>query len=142
MVQLLGTIFAPTYADLTMGYFEVKFYNLCNEKWGEIMKYMNYIYENWKRYLDDCQILTDTTLVNPKDLLELLNSINTKIQFTMEISKESIPFLDILIKRDDESIWMDLYHKPTDTRRCVEFSSRHPNHCKRNIPFSLARRIH
>ena len=75
MVQLLGTIFAPTYADLTMGYFEVKFYNLCNEKWGEIVK--NFIYENWKRYLDDCQIPNDTTLVNPKDLLELLNSINT-----------------------------------------------------------------
>ena len=37
---------------------------------------------------------------------------------------------------------MDLYHKPTDTRKCVEFDSCHPNHCKRNIPFSLARRIH
>ena len=36
---------------------------------------------------------------------------------------------------------MDLYHKPTDTRRCVPFSSNHPSHCKRNIPFSLARRI-
>ena len=36
---------------------------------------------------------------------------------------------------------MDLYHKPTDTRRYVPFSSNHPNHCKRNIPFTLARRI-
>ena len=52
-----------------------------------------------------------------------------------------IPFLDILIKRNNDEVWMDIYHKPTDTRRCVPFSSNHPNHCKRNIPFSLARRI-
>ena len=113
---------------------------MSEEKWGEIVK--NYIYNNWKRYLDDCQIPTDTSLINPNDLLDLLNSINEKIQFTMELSKENVPFLDILIKRNENLIWMDLYHKPTDTRRCVEFSSCHPNHCKRNIPFSLARRVH
>ena len=36
---------------------------------------------------------------------------------------------------------MDNYHKPTDTRRCLPFSSNHPSHCRRNIPFSLARRV-
>ena len=60
----------------------------------------------------------------------------------MEYSKDQIPFLDILIKRNENSIWMvDLYHKPTDIQRCLPFTSSHPNHCKRNIPFCLARRI-
>ena len=59
----------------------------------------------------------------------------------MEYSKNQIPLLDILIKRNKNSIWMDLYHKPTDTQRCLPFTSSHPNHCKRNIPFCLARRI-
>ena len=59
----------------------------------------------------------------------------------MEYSKDQIPFLDILIKRNENGIWMDLYHKPTDTQRCLPFTSSHPNHCKRNIPFCLARRI-
>ena len=36
---------------------------------------------------------------------------------------------------------MDLYHKPTDTQRCLPFTSSHPNHCKWNIPFCLAQRI-
>ena len=36
---------------------------------------------------------------------------------------------------------MDIYHKPTDTQRCLPFTKSHPNHCKRNIPFYLARRI-
>ena len=136
----MGTIFAPTYADLTVGYLEVEFYKKVGEKWGDEIR--SYVLQNWKRYLDDCEMPIKSTQLDPKDLLDILNSINNKIQFTMELNTNEIPFLDILIKRDDEKIWMDLFHKPTDTRRCVEFSSCHPSHCKRNIPFSLARRIH
>ena len=36
---------------------------------------------------------------------------------------------------------MDICFKPTDTRRCLPFSSSHPNYCKKTIPFTLARRI-
>ena len=36
---------------------------------------------------------------------------------------------------------MCIYFKPRDTRLCLLFSSSHPNHCKKNIPFTLARRI-
>ena len=36
---------------------------------------------------------------------------------------------------------MDIYYKPTDTHRCLPFSSNHPKHCKKNILFTLARRI-
>ena len=59
----------------------------------------------------------------------------------MEYSKDAIPFLDILIKRNNDKIWMDIYYKPTDTHRCLPFSSNHPKHCKKNIPFTLAHRI-
>ena len=30
------------------------------------------------------------------------------------------------------------YFKSTDTQRYLPFSSNHPNHCKKNIPFALA----
>ena len=59
----------------------------------------------------------------------------------MVYSIDAIPFLDILIKRNNDKIWMDIYYKSTDTHRCLSFSSNHPNHCKKNIPFTLARRI-
>ena len=36
---------------------------------------------------------------------------------------------------------MDLYHKPTDTQRCLPYSTTHPKHCLKNIPFAMARRI-
>ena len=59
----------------------------------------------------------------------------------MEYSKDQTPFLDILIKRNENGIWMNLYHKLTGTQRCLHFTSSHPNWCNRNIPFYLARRI-
>ena len=36
---------------------------------------------------------------------------------------------------------MDLYHKSTNTQRCLQNSTSHPKHCLKNIPFVLARRI-
>ena len=36
---------------------------------------------------------------------------------------------------------MDIYNKPTDSKRYVPFTSNHIQHCLTDIPFSLARRI-
>ena len=89
--------------------------------------------------MDDCYIVLRSSQISPEELLLTLNSINPSIQFTMEYSKDQVPFLDILIKRNKNGVWMDLYHKPTDTQRSLPSS--HPNHYKRNTPFCLARRI-
>ena len=59
----------------------------------------------------------------------------------METSDKELPFLNILIKRNDDKIWIDFYFKPPDTHRCLPFSSNHPNHCKKNTPFTLEGRI-
>ena len=54
-----------------------------------------------------------------------------------------LPFLDIMINKDPENnnIWMDIFYKKTDTRRCVPFNSWHRKQWKKNIRFTLARRI-
>ena len=51
--------------------------------------------------------------ISPEELLLTLNSINPSIQFIMEYSKDQIPFLVILMKRNENGIWMDLYYKHT-----------------------------
>ena len=91
--------------------------------------------------MDDCYTVLRSSQISPEELLLTLNSINSSIQFPMEYSKDQIPFLDILIKRNENGISMDLYYKSTDTQRCLPFTSSHPNHCKRNIPSCLPRRI-
>ena len=133
----MGTIFAPTYATLTMGYLEVHFYNTCELKWGK--EFQELILENWSCFLDGCPL--DKNKVKPDELLETLKSVNEAIQFTMEFSDKEIPFLDILIKRGNSGIWMDMYHKTTDTQRYLPYSTSHPKYCLKSIPFVMARRI-
>ena len=38
-------------------------------------------------------------------------------------------------------VWMDIFNKPTDSKRYVLFPSNHPRRCLKNIPFCLARCI-
>ena len=87
----IGTDMAPTYATLTMGYYETKLYAISKVKWGEeigsqIKKKLGQI----SGY--DCEIPVDEDTVDPEDLLQVLNSINGNLQFTMQKSKEMVPF--------------------------------------------------
>ena len=134
----MGTIFAPTYANLTMGYHKVKVYSITSQSYTLVSKYFQNF---WFRYLDDCQILLKVNLIKPEHLLSILNQINNNIQFTMEKSQTRLPFLDIMINKSGTKIWIDIYNKPTDSKRYVSFTSNHPRHCLTNIPFSLARWI-
>ena len=76
-VTAMGTIFAPTYTNLTMGFFELTFYDLCRDKFGKFLG--NFIFENWSCFLDNCETLLEENKTNPNDLLSILNSINPSI---------------------------------------------------------------
>ena len=52
-----------------------------------------------------------------------------------------MPFLDILIKNENDEIITDIYHKPTDTQQYLHFNSNHPQNCLKSIPYILARSI-
>ena len=100
---LEAAMIAPTYANLTMGFHEIQAYfiikNLVVSKFFE---------ENWFGFLDDCEILLNTKLIKPIDLLTILNQVNPNFQFTMERSTTNLPFLDIMINKTGTKIWMDI----------------------------------
>ena len=52
----------------------------------------------------------------------MLNQINNDIQFTIEKIQTRLPFLDIIIKKRGAEIWMNIYHKPTDSQRYIPFT--------------------
>ena len=52
-----------------------------------------------------------------------------------------LPFLDVMIIKEGKKVFMDIYSKPTDSKRYVSFTSNHPKHWLKNVPFSLALRI-
>ena len=56
-----------------------------------------------------------------------LNEQNTDIQFTWEVEENGkLPFLDCLISRDDKSLRITVYRKPTHTDRLLDDSSYSP----------------
>ena len=135
----MRTIFAPTYATLSMGCFEQTFNEICINESGGMLSQL--ILGNQCQFLDDCKTPLEKTKNDTNRLLETLNSINPSIKFKMQISDKELLFLDILIKTDDHKIWMDIYFKPTDTCWCLLFMTSHPNHCKKNINYPSTKNL-
>ena len=50
-------------------------------------------------------------------------------------------FAIILYLDEDVNIWTDVFYKETNTHDYLNFTSHHPEHTTRNIPFVLAKRI-
>ena len=87
----------------------------------------------WKRYVDDtCCIVKKGTV---EELLTHLNSVRPSIRFTVEVEKDGrLPFLDTLLqRRDDGSLDVTVYRKPTHTDRYLDFHSHHPPQVKRGL---------
>ena len=100
----MGPIFAPTYANLTMAYYEIKVYSIIHLSCALARKYFQY---SWFS-----QISLKVNLIKPDHLFSILNQTNNNIQFTMAKSKGRLPFLNLMINKSGKKIWMDVYNKP------------------------------
>ena len=58
----MGTIFAPTYANLTMGYHEINVHSIIRQSYVLASEYFEV---SWFRFVDDCQILLKVNLIKP-----------------------------------------------------------------------------
>ena len=95
----------------------------------------------WKRYVDDTFTIIKK---NSKDsFLGHLNSINPKIQFTCEETREngSMPFLDILVTPEDHgSLKTSVFRKQTHTDLYLQWDSHHTIPSKYSVAGTLFHR--
>ncbi|XP_044588865.1 uncharacterized protein LOC123268048 [Cotesia glomerata] len=86
-----------------------------------------------KVYVDDTIVAIPEEKVDT--ILDIFNSVNKKIQLTMEIEKDNmLPFLDVVvIRKDDGSLLTNWYIKPTSSGRCLNYYSNHPLNQKISI---------
>ena len=146
----MGSIFAPPYACLTMGFLEeTRLYPvLLPSKFDPIT--CQIIIDYFFRFMDD-----GTTLLPEHVTLDvflgLLNSMDPSIRWTITRaefceedgdSAQRLVFLSlILFLSTVGKIWTDVFYKETNTHDYLRFDSHHPVHVKKNIPFVLAKRI-
>ena len=135
----MGTKVGPTYATLVMGYLENKLYTQILEDKRPALTAK--IQQNWKRFLDDCFIIWQEDDGDINYLTRTLNQLHPDIRFTVTLSKQSIPFLDVMVIKNGTTITTDVYSKPTDTKNYLLFSSCHPRHVKTGVPKTLATRL-
>ena len=128
----MGTICAPSYANMFMSEFEVKYiYPLIKNKYLIYLRYIDDIFMVW--------------IKSESELRKFMNEINQKhqsIKFDFMFSKENIEFLDTLVYIDSNSrLQTTLYKKPADCQNYLHAKSAHPFSLKKSIPYSQALRI-
>ena len=135
----MGTKIARSCATLVLGYLENELYSQVSNKMGEEISH--YVYANWIRFLDDCYINWPYGEDKLKELHDILNSLDDGIQLSAETSCKELPFLDVMIRKDNTHLTTDIYYKLMDSSQYLPSTSSHPRHIKNNIPYNLARRI-
>ncbi|CAG9569803.1 unnamed protein product [Danaus chrysippus] len=110
----MGSPVSPIVADIFMEDFEVRALS------SPTIRPLIY-----KRYVDDTFTILNKNKTSA--FLNHLNSINNKIQFTIELeANNSLAFLDILVIRNpDNTLGHTVYRKPTHTDRYLNGKSHH-----------------
>jgi len=93
----------------------------------------------WKRYVDD--ILEVVKKGKVEVLTEFMNGLDESgsIQFTYETETDGkLPFLDLqLVRKEDNSLKLQIYRKPTHTDQYLNFTSHHPIEHKLSVVRTL-----
>ena len=95
----------------------------------------------WRRFVDDTFVIMKKC--HREEFLQHLNSVDKNIQFTVEesVPEGALPFLDILIKPDQEGrLHTTVYRKPTYTDQYLHWDSLHPVSSKYGVVGTLHHR--
>ena len=115
----MGSPLSGSLADIYMNHFERK-YILSNDSYKSKILY-------YGRYVDDTFILFNGTTRQLDSMVAEVNKVHPNIKFTSEHEKGHINFLDTTISRKDDSLYFNIYRKPTTTNMTIHSGSFHPS---------------
>ena len=127
----MGSRMGPNYACLFVGYVEQQIRE----------QYTGFIPQLHKRYIDDIVGAASCRRDELEDFIDFVSNFHPALQFTSTITETELPFLDINLRISEDRIQTSVFYKETDTHNYLHFSSFHPDHCKRAIPYSQFLRL-
>ena len=86
----------------------------------------------YKRYVDDVFALF-TCEEHRDNFFSLLNSAHPNLKFTMEVSTNSLPFLDAAVSITNDKFQTRVYRKPTNTGVLLNYNSVAPRKWKKSL---------
>ena len=137
-----GQYYRQNYGTTMGASFSVKFANIYMYMWFRkfLTSYAGFKPPFIARLIDDCFFTWRYSENELLDFFTYLNACHPTIKFEHQYSKEKISFLDTMTYIVDNSIRTTIYVKPTDRKQYLFFTSCHPSHIKRAIPYSQALR--
>lgn len=120
----MGKNYAPNFANIFLADWEAKVLDRTHLK-----------PLGWWRYIDDIFGIWPYSLKSLKEFVELVNSVNSSIKVTANISITDTQFLDLIIFKDDaflenKRLSTTIYLKPTSSLRLIHKRSFHPQKMK------------
>ncbi|CAJ0935587.1 unnamed protein product [Ranitomeya imitator] len=96
----------------------------------------------WKRFIDDVFLIWNGDEASLIQYFHDMNSQIPNLTFTISKDQHSVNFLDTLVMiKEDGSLEIDLYTKPTDRNSLLLYSSCHPSHVKQSLPKSQVQSV-
>lgn len=130
---VMGSRFAPSFANLYVGLFESLFI-LNDHRWtNNIVQY--------RRYIDDLLFIWKGTKEEFSLFNDYLNDNNWGLVLSGSISHSHIDYLDITLFNEGKKICTKNFFKKVDSNNFLEFDSCHNKNWIKNIPFGQMRRI-
>ncbi|XP_075443504.1 uncharacterized protein LOC142487664 [Ascaphus truei] len=124
----MGTSFAPSYANLFMGFWEAQFIYHINNTFRT-----NIIF--FKRFIDDLIMIWEGDEVSLLTFINTLNQNNLNINFTFEHNIHHINYLDLLLYIDnDMTIQTEIFRKANSRNTLLRANSSHPRSLLNSIP--------
>ncbi|XP_053553137.1 uncharacterized protein LOC128644617 [Bombina bombina] len=125
----MGAKFAPSYANLYMGWWEAA------HVYGDSNPHKEHIIF-YGRYIDDLLVVWDGDVELARDFVSNININNMNLKFTSHVSLDHIEFLDVDITVDtvQQTVNTSVYRKPTGGNTILNYKSSHPQHVKKGIP--------
>ena len=128
----MGTICAPTYANIFTAYFEEIFID-------PLIRNATTLYLS---YIDDIILIWTKSENELLTFFEKLNQQHPSIKCEMKYSKDKTEFLDTLIyDNKNKNIQTTLCKKPIDRQNYIHSKSAHPFSLKKSIAYSQALRL-
>eukprot|EP00061_Rhincodon_typus_P007009 g28252.t1 len=126
-----GNPHGPKLCLLFIGYVEQ---SLCHSYTGTIPHL-------FLRYIDDCFGAASCSHEELEQFINFTKTFHPNLKFTWTISDTTLSFLDLSVSLSGDHFETDIYLKPTDSHRYLDYTSSHPPSCKNANPYSQFLRL-
>uniref|UniRef100_A0A803JG97 Reverse transcriptase domain-containing protein n=1 Tax=Xenopus tropicalis TaxID=8364 RepID=A0A803JG97_XENTR len=122
----MGAQFAPTYANLYMGWLEE------THVFGGDVSGIDHVVV-YRRYIDDLLFVWDGTEEHFNDFVKGLNNMALNLKFTSACNANQIVYLDLSLTIKEGEIETTVYTKPCSGNSLLSADSCYPRHLNRGI---------